>query len=91
MTSPRGFEELMAGLDCSAQQENIIRAIYNHRDEADLTYTIIGGYCVPKLTESQVRNSLYDFRSHFEDEEKQVKLTRSVAAKLGKKGRRLTG
>ncbi len=81
----------MARMNGSDQLKSIVWAMYNHREEEDLIYRTIGQYCIPKLTESQVKNSMYDFRSHFQDQERQVRSAVKVAGRLGKKGRKLIG
>lgn len=91
MTAPLPFDNLLIRLGASEQQESIIRAMFSHRDEDDLTYRKIGDYCTPKLTESQVKNSLYDFRRIFQERERKVRAAVQMAGRLGKKGRKLIG
>lgn len=89
MTSPPTFEELIVRAHPSEQMEKILRAMYSHRDEQDLTYAKLGEYC--KLTPSQVANSIYDYRSNFQDKNAEVRARIQLAGRMGKKGRRLTG
>lgn len=86
MTAPKTFDELVIRARASDQMEAILRAIFLHREEEDLTYAKIGEYCAPKLTAHQVSDSVYDYRTNFQDMEGKVRARILIAGRLGKKG-----